>query len=233
MASAETTAKPVVNNVDKEKKPRSSKGLKPSPSHPTYLQMITEAITSLKESTGSSQYAIAAYIGNKYQSQLPDNFKKLLTVQLRNLARSGKLTKVKNSFKLSEELKKPVKPKAAKPKALVNKPVAKSKAAPGLKKVSRPAKAPAKVTEVLKVSTPKPAKAPAKVTEVLKVSTPKPATSTEKLEKAAAPVKKGATVKKEAPAKKLAVAKKPAKAVKRGALPKPEKAVPAAKKAKK
>eukprot|EP00253_Pinus_taeda_P005782 PITA_05782 len=219
MASAETTAKPVVNNVDKEKKPRASKGSKPSPCHPTYLQMITEAITSLKERTGSSQYAIATYIGNKYQSQLPANFKKLLTVQLRNLARSGKLTKVKNSFKLSEELKKPVKPKVAKPvkpKSLANKPAAKSKASPGPKKV------------------PKPVKTPAKVTEVLKVSKPKPVASTEKLKKAAAPVKKGATVKKEAPAKKLAVAKKPAKAVKRAAPPpKPKKAVLAAKKAKK
>lgn len=218
MASAETTAKPVANNVDKEKKPRASKGSKPSPSHPTYFQMITEAITSLKERSGSSQYAIAAYIGNKYQSQLPANFKKLLTVQLRNLARSGKLTKVKNSFKLSEELKKPVKPKAArpvKPKSLANKPAAKSKAAPGPKKVSRPAK-----TSV-------------KVTEVLNVTKPKPAASTEKVEKAAAPVKKGSTVKKEAPAKKLAVAKKPAKAVKRAAPPKPKKAVPAAKKSKK
>ena len=77
--------------------------------------MITEAITSLKERTGSSHYAIAAYIGTKYESRLPANFKKTLTVQLRNLVKSGKLTKVKLSFKLSDELKKSMKPKAAKP----------------------------------------------------------------------------------------------------------------------
>eukprot|EP00253_Pinus_taeda_P020185 PITA_20185 len=218
MGSAQTTAKPVVHNVDKEKKPRASKGSRPPPSHPTYLQMITEAITSLKERTGSSHYAIAAYIGNKYKSQLPTNFKKLLTVQLRNLARSGKLIKVKSSFKLSEELKKAVKPKAAKPlkpKALSSKPAAKPKVAPESKKV------------------PKPAKTPAEVTEGLKVSKPKPAAYIEKVKKAAAPVKKGATVKKEAPAGKLAADKKPAKALKRQAPSKPKKAVPAAKKAKK
>lgn len=224
MASAETTAEPVANNVVKEKKPRVSKGSKPPPSHPTYLQMITEAIISLKERTGSSQYAIAAFIGNKYQSQLPANFKKLLTVQLRNLAKSGKLTKVKNSFKLSDELKKPVKPKATKPvkpKAPAKKPAAKPKAAP--KKVSKPAKAPAKVAKAPKVPKPKAAAAPKKV------------------EKAAAPAKKAVPAKKPAPAKKAVPAKKPApakksvKAVKKAAAPKPKKAgaAPAAKKAKK
>eukprot|EP00253_Pinus_taeda_P003029 PITA_03029 len=218
MASGVTTAKPVVNNLDKEKKLRTPKGSKPPPSHPTYLQMITEAITSLKERTGSSQYAIAAYIDNKYQSQLPPNFKKLLTVQLRNLAKSGKLTKVKNSFKLSEELKKRLKPKAARPvkaKSMANKPAAKSKAAPGPKKVS------------------KPAKTPPTVAKVLNVSKPKPAASTEKIEKVAAPAKKGATMKKGTPGKKLAAAKKPAKAAKRAAPLKSKKVVPAAKKAKK
>jgi len=218
MASAETTAEPVANNVVKEKKPRVSKGSKPPPSHPTYLQMISEAITSLKERTGSSQYAIAAFIGSKYQSQLPANYKKLLTVQLRNLAKSGKLTKVKNSFKLSDELKKPVKPKAVKPlkpKAPAKKPAAKPKAAAGPKKVSKPAKAPAKVVKAPKVPKSKPVAAPKKV------------------EKPAAPAKKAAPVKKAAPAKKPAPAKKAAKPVKKAAPPKPKKAAPAAKKAKK
>jgi len=214
MASAQPTAKSVVINAVKEKKPTASKGSKPLPSHPTYLQMSTEAITSLKERTGSSQYAIAAYIGSKYQSQLPANFKKLLAVQLRNLAKSGKLTKVKNSFKLSEELKKPVKPKAAKPvkaKAPVKKLAAKSMATPGPKKGLKPSKTLAKA-----------AKAP-------KVSKPKPATTPKKVEKPAAPGKKAATVEKAVPAKRIA----PAKAVKRAASLKPKKAAPAAKKTKK
>lgn len=224
MASAETTAEPVANNVVKEKKPRASKGSKPPPSHPTYLQMITEAITSLKERTGSSQYAIAGYIGKKYQSQLPANFKKVLAVQLRNLAKSGKLTKVKNSFKLSEELKKPAKPKAAKPV----KPKAPAK------------KKPAAKPKVAAKKAPKTAKPAAKIAKAPKVAKPKPAAAPKKVEKAAAPAKKPAPAKKAAPpakkpalAKKPAPAKKPAKPVKKAVTPKPKKAAPAAKKAKK
>lgn len=223
MASAETTAEPVANNVVKEKKPRASKGSKPPPSHPTYLQMITEAITSLKERTGSSQYAIAGYIGKKYQSQLPANFKKVLAVQLRNLAKSGKLTKVKNSFKLSEELKKPAKPKAAKPV-----------------KPKAPAKKPAAKPKVAAKKAPKTAKPAAKIAKAPKVAKPKPAAAPKKVEKAAAPAKKPAPAKKAAPpakkpalAKKPAPAKKPAKPVKKAVTPKPKKAAPAAKKAKK
>ncbi|KAH9287771.1 hypothetical protein KI387_031888, partial [Taxus chinensis] len=135
MASTEAVAIAV-----KEKKPRTSKGSKPPPSHPTYLQMITEAITALKDRTGSSNYAIAHYIDGKYKSHLPANYKKLLTVQLRNLAKSGKLSKVKASFKLpatAQLQKKPAKavePKVAKPAAQLKKPVS-AKPKPAAKKV--------------------------------------------------------------------------------------------------
>jgi histone H1/5 len=44
---------------------------------------------------------------DKYKDALPTNVKKHLTVQLRNLTKAEKLVKVKNSFKLSDELKKP------------------------------------------------------------------------------------------------------------------------------
>lgn len=71
--------------------------------------MINEAISSLKERTGSSQYAIAKFI-EENQKDLPPNFKKMLLVQLRKLVAAGKLTKVKNSFKQSP----PVKSSAAK-----------------------------------------------------------------------------------------------------------------------
>ena len=129
--------------------------------------MITEAITSLKERTGSSHYAIAAYIRTTYESRLPANFKKTLTVQLRNLAKSGKLTKVKLSFKLSEELKKSMKPKAAKPvksNAPAKRPIAKPRAAaPTTKKVSKPVKTPAKVSRAPKVPVSKTAATPKKV----------------------------------------------------------------------
>ena len=63
-------------------------------------QMISEAITSLKERTGSSQYAIAKFVEDKQKAKLPPNFRKLLLVQLKKLVAAGKLTKVKNSYKL-------------------------------------------------------------------------------------------------------------------------------------
>jgi histone H1/5 len=76
--------------------------------------MVKEAIGTLKERTGSSQYAIAKYLEDMYKTGLPANFKKILSIQLRNMTKQGKVYKVKNSFKLSDELKKPVKaPKAA------------------------------------------------------------------------------------------------------------------------
>ncbi|CDO99165.1 unnamed protein product [Coffea canephora] len=77
-------------------------------SYPTYFEMIKEAIIALKERTGSSPYAIAKFIEEK-QKDLPPNFKKLLSVQLKKLLASGKLIKVKNSFKLAA----PVKPTTA------------------------------------------------------------------------------------------------------------------------
>lgn len=101
------------------------------------LQMIIEAITCLKERTGSSHYSIASTSAKSTScNSLPIS----ITIQLKNIARSRKLTKVKNSFKLSEELKKSVKPKIAKPmkpKSLANKLASKPKATFGLKKVQK------------------------------------------------------------------------------------------------
>ena len=69
--------------------------------------MINEAIVALKERTGSSQIAIAKFIEEKHKAHLPLNFKKLLLVQLKKLVSSGKLVKVKNSFKLAVTAKLP------------------------------------------------------------------------------------------------------------------------------
>lgn len=63
--------------------------------------MITEAITSLKDRTGSSQSAIAKFIEEQYKTDLPPNFKKILSVQLKKFVKSEKLIKVKNSYKVS------------------------------------------------------------------------------------------------------------------------------------
>ncbi|KAI7992069.1 hypothetical protein LOK49_LG12G01019 [Camellia lanceoleosa] len=69
--------------------------------HPPYLQMISEAISSLKDRTGSSQPAIAKFMEEKYSSLLPPNFKKMLSIQLKKFVKSEKLVKIKNSYKVS------------------------------------------------------------------------------------------------------------------------------------
>ncbi|THG20097.1 histone H1-like [Camellia sinensis] len=74
----------------------------PSPTlHPPYLQMISEAISSLKDRTGSSQPAIAKFMEEKYSSLLPPNFKKMLSIQLKKFVKSEKLVKIKNSYEVS------------------------------------------------------------------------------------------------------------------------------------
>ena len=64
--------------------------------------MIKEAIVALNDKTGSSPYAIANFMEEKHKGVLPQNYKKVLAVQLRNFTAKGKLVKVKASFKLSE-----------------------------------------------------------------------------------------------------------------------------------
>ncbi|GMJ09208.1 hypothetical protein HRI_004590000 [Hibiscus trionum] len=92
-------AKPAVASTNKETKPL----------HPPYLEMIGEAISTLKDRTGSSQPAIAKFIEDKYSKTLPPNFKKLLSVQLKKFVKSEKLVKLNNSYKISstENLKLP------------------------------------------------------------------------------------------------------------------------------
>ncbi|KAI3695631.1 hypothetical protein L1987_78630 [Smallanthus sonchifolius] len=127
--------------------------------HPPYAEMVKEAIVALKEKTGSSQYAIAKHIEDN-QKDLPVNFKKLLLVQLKKLVAAGKLTKVKNSFKLAsvEKAKKPATEKKAPAtkvpakKALVVKKAA--KAGSQVKVVKAKAKTPVKAKKVVKKAAP-------------------------------------------------------------------------------
>lgn len=88
----------------KASKPKAPKA---APSHPPYVEMIAAAISALKERTGSSVQAIRKWVGEHYK--LPAGWEKTLSVQVKRLAAAGKLTKVKASFKLGEDLKKPVK----------------------------------------------------------------------------------------------------------------------------
>ncbi|KAK3242262.1 hypothetical protein CYMTET_48035 [Cymbomonas tetramitiformis] len=95
--------------------PKAATKPKAAPAHPKYDVMVKAAIVALKERTGSSVPAITKYLGANYT--LPDNYKKTLSTQLKKLVASGKLVKVKASYKLSDEFKKPEpKKKAAAPK---------------------------------------------------------------------------------------------------------------------
>lgn len=108
------------------------------PSHPPFVEMITEAIVALKERTGSSQYAITKFVEEKNKN-LPQTFRKLLLYNLKKLVASGKLVKVKNSFKLPPGRSAPVKekPDAPKPKKSAE-AVVKSKPKPKPKTVAKP-----------------------------------------------------------------------------------------------
>ncbi|GLJ14100.1 hypothetical protein SUGI_0226020 [Cryptomeria japonica] len=80
-----------------------AKMLKPSATHPSYRQMITEAICGLKESNGSSQKAISRFIHMKYGAHLQTNFKQILLKHLKKLSEAGELTRIKNSFKFNRK----------------------------------------------------------------------------------------------------------------------------------
>ncbi|CAA0831968.1 Histone H1.2 [Striga hermonthica] len=69
-------------------------------SHPPYFHMISEAITTLKDRTGSSQPAIAKFVEDNYEKSLPTNFRKIMSVQLKRLVRLEKISKVKSSYKI-------------------------------------------------------------------------------------------------------------------------------------
>ncbi|KAJ7944188.1 Histone h1 [Quillaja saponaria] len=96
--------------VNEKKKPKAPKEKKPkqakTASHPPYFLMIKEALLALNEKGGSSPYAIAKYMEEKQKAVLPENFRKILAVQLKNSAAKGKLVKVRASYKLSEAGKK-------------------------------------------------------------------------------------------------------------------------------
>ncbi|KAL1191915.1 Histone H1 [Cardamine amara subsp. amara] len=89
---------PTMKKTPAAKKPQKQK----TATHPPYFQMIKEALMALKEKNGSSPYAIAKKIEEKHKSLLPENFRKILSLQLKNSVAKGKLVKIRASYKLSE-----------------------------------------------------------------------------------------------------------------------------------
>ncbi|OEL37312.1 hypothetical protein BAE44_0001669 [Dichanthelium oligosanthes] len=107
-ALAKPASRPAKTTAAPKPKPSAAKpkAAAAGASHPPYFEMIKEAISALKERTGSSSHAIAKYMEDKHGASLPANYKKMLSIQLRGFAAKGKLVKVKASYKLSDAAKK-------------------------------------------------------------------------------------------------------------------------------
>ena len=130
--------------------------VKTAPVHPSYFEMVKEAIAATsKPVKGSSRPSIVKYLEAKYGKVLGRNFKPALRLALKKAVSKGALAQVKGSFRLAKQakvkkVKKPKKPKAKKvkkPKAKkVKKPKAKKpKKSKAAKKTAKPAKKASKV----------------------------------------------------------------------------------------
>ncbi|KAK9118102.1 hypothetical protein Scep_016195 [Stephania cephalantha] len=61
--------------------------------------LIVEAITNLKEPSGSNKTAIGQYIEDQYDA--PPNFTRILSAKLKGLTATGKLIKVKRKYRIA------------------------------------------------------------------------------------------------------------------------------------
>ena len=72
--------------------------------HPSYEEMVAEAITHYNKRSGTSLQALKTYLLENFD--LPENFSTTLRTQLKRLLEKGMLQKVKASYKLTKEAKK-------------------------------------------------------------------------------------------------------------------------------
>ncbi|XP_066292492.1 late histone H1-like [Branchiostoma lanceolatum] len=183
---ADTAASP--KKAAKAKKPKAPAA------HPPCSDMITAAITALKDRKGTSLAAIKKYVAANYKFDV-DKQGHVLRRTLKRMVEKGVLTQPKGkgasgSFKISAAAQKPAKPK--------KKPAAKKPAAKKVKKAKKPA--------AKKPAAKKAKKSPKKATK----KSPKKAAKKSPAKK----VKKPAAKKAKKPAAKKATkkaAKKPAK----------------------
>ena len=117
--------------------PAKSGKAKEAPKHPSYVEMVKEAVAATgKPVKGASRVSIAKYIGAKYGKVLGSHLKCGLRLALKKAAASGILVQTKGSYRVSKAAKKPKVKKAKKPKAKkVKKPKAKK-----VKKPKKPSK---------------------------------------------------------------------------------------------
>ena len=150
---------------EKAAAPKKKVAKKPA-DHPKYIEMITTAITALKERTGSSRQAISKHVAAN--NKVGDNADVHIKMALKRGVAAGTLVQVKGtgasgSFKVAKKAAPPKKKPAAK-KPAAKKPAAKKPAAKKVAKKSPAKKKPAakKAKTPTKKKTPKkPAKKPA------------------------------------------------------------------------
>ncbi|XP_062590400.1 histone H1-delta-like [Saccostrea cucullata] len=164
----------MADSVAPAKSPAKKKATKPKvpAAHPKYIDMISAAVSALKERGGSSRQAILKYIMANYKVGNDANFVNAhLKMALKNGVKKGALKQAKGtgasgSFKLGEKPKTEKKPKAkkvAKPKAAkLKKTAAKPRTPAGEEKAKTPKKKAAAAAAAKKPAGPKKAKSPKK-----------------------------------------------------------------------
>ena len=136
--------------------------------HPKYIEMITAAITALKDRTGSSRQAIVKYIKANYK--VGDNADVHVKMALKRGVASGALAQPKGtgasgSFKVvkkTEPKKKPAAKKPAAKKPAAKKPAAKKSGTPKKKTATKKSTPKKKKPAAKKASSAKKTKKPAK-----------------------------------------------------------------------
>ena len=139
---------------------------KVAPAHPPVAEMVTAAITALKDRKGSSLAAIKKYVAGNYKVDM-DRIAPFIRRFLKAAVEKGALKQTKGtgaagSFKLGEQPKPKKEKVAKKPKAVAKKPKTPKKAAkkPAAKKAVK--KTPKKAAKKPKAASAKKPKAAAK-----------------------------------------------------------------------
>ena len=128
MSDAAAPAAPA-KKVAKAKNPAA----KAKPTHPAFTEMITVALTTLKEKKGSNLFAIKILANNKVEEK---SVVKNANKSLKRLVEKGAVVQNKGKFKLAEKPKVAKKPAA---KKAAKKPAAKKAAKPAKKDAKSPA----------------------------------------------------------------------------------------------
>jgi len=89
-----------------KKSPSTASSARKKSGKPTYLEMVHDAIVSLKDRTGSSVPAISKWVlaNNEHVKSASSNtFKNRITTSIKQGVKDGRFTKVKSSFKINVE----------------------------------------------------------------------------------------------------------------------------------